>query len=186
MMVVMSSAAVLPDAAVARPLEGHSGQSETSVSNRSVAADTGRVGLWWPTPGAIVEPWDAPAGPYAAGHRGVDLRVRHGQVVKAMGHGRVAWAGVVAGTAWVSVDHRGGLRSTVGPMATIVVSVGDVVEQGVVVGTATGVAHPGAGGPGGPSTGRDGLHVSTRIDGVYVDPTGLIVGLVPTLLPPAP
>ena len=99
-----------------------------------------------------------------------------------MGDGVVGWAGVVAGTAWVSIDHPGRVRTTVGPMATIVVTAGDVVGAGTAVGTATGVAHPSAA----TDVAQSALHVSVRIDGAYVDPTTLVGRLVPTLALPPP
>lgn len=143
------------------------------------ADDAAVDALAWPVAGRLVSAWDEPAGPYGPGHRGVDLAVDRGQPVSAMGVGVVGWAGTVAGTAWVSVDHVGGMRTTVGPMATIVVAPGEVVGAGTTVGTAAGTAH--ATSLHGP-TGA--LHVSVRIDGVYVDPTSLVGRLVPTLLPP--
>lgn len=183
--VALSLSAVAPAAAVV--LEGQTAgtASRPEVTDASPglegeAAD--RVGLpplAWPVAGRIVAGWDAPAGPYAAGHRGVDLRATPSLPVAAMGPGVVGWAGMVAGTAWVSVDHAGGVRTTVGPMATIVVATGDVVAIGTPVGTATGVAHPGD-----VDAMTGSLHVSVRIDGRYVDPTSLVGRLVPTLLPP--
>lgn len=136
------------------------------------------VRLRWPADAVVLHPWDPPGSPYAAGHRGVDLAVAPGARVVAMGDGVVGWAGVVAGTAWVSIDHAGGIRTTVGPMATIAVVVGRPVIAGAVLGTATGRAHAT------PSGFLPGLHVSARRDGVYIDPASLVGDLVPTLLPP--
>lgn len=145
----------------------------------SVAATRTDARFDWPVPGPVVATWDPPASRYSAGHRGVDLAVRPGERVAAMGDGVVGWAGVVAGTAWISVDHPGGIRTTVGPMATVAVTRGQPVVRGRVLGTATGRAHAGV------DAVVDGLHVSARIDGDYVDPASLVgARLVPTLLLP--
>lgn len=133
----------------------------------------------WPVVGQVVDGFRAPSNPYGPGHRGVDLAVAPGTPVRAMGPGTIGFAGVVAGRAWVSVDHVGGVRTTVGPLSTIVVRVGDRVGR-QVLGTAAATAHADARRT---VTGR--LHVSARVDGAYVDPT-LLVGdrLVATLLDP--
>lgn len=180
-------AAAVP--AAARPLEGSSATALAplpDVDAVPLASTAGPSGgpslpvLTWPVQGRVVAPWDGPAGPYGPGHRGVDLAARAGQPVTAMGTGVVGWAGVVAGTAWVSIDHAGSVRTTVGPMATIAVDTGQAVTVATGLGTVTGLAHPVD-----PDGGVGSLHVSVRIDGVYVDPADLVGRLVPTLLPPA-
>lgn len=136
----------------------------------------------WPAGGAIVGAWVAPAHRYASGHRGVDLAIGRGDRVVAMAAGRVGFAGPVAGRSWVSIDHPNGIRTTVGPMATIVVARGQVVEQDQAVGTAAATAHASANQP---TSAR--LHVSARRHGDYIDPTTLVGGLVATLVgPPLP
>lgn len=134
----------------------------------------------WPVDGAVVATFQTSGNPYGPGHRGVDLAVAPGTRVRAMAGGTVGFAGVVAGRAWVSLDHPGGLRTTVGPLATVVVAARDRVAQSDVVGTAAGTAHADAVSP---RTGR--VHVSARVHGSYLDPTPLVGALVATLLPPA-
>jgi murein DD-endopeptidase MepM/ murein hydrolase activator NlpD len=159
--------------AVARVAEG----TDEPAGWRGHGADA--VRYRWPVPGPVVRTWDPPVTRYAAGHRGVDLAVVTGERVVAMAAGVVGWSGVVAGIAWVSVDHADGIRTTVGPMATIAVRRGDRVVAGARLGTATGRAHATAG-----VTSGGGLHVSARRDGDYVDPATLVGDLVPTLLVP--
>ncbi|AWB84249.1 M23 family metallopeptidase [Corynebacterium liangguodongii] len=67
------------------------------------------------------------------GHRGVDLALGIGGDVLAAGDGTVAFAGVVAGTPVVSIDHADGIRTTYQPVYASV-SVGDVVSEGSVIG----------------------------------------------------
>ena len=91
----------------------------------------------------------------------------------------VGFAGVVAGRAWVSVDHPGAIRTTAGPLAVVGVESGDPVRLGQPVGVAAATAHADA------TVARTGLlHVSARVDGVYVDPALLVGAWVPSLVAP--
>ena len=66
-----------------------------------VAADgsAAAAGTWtWPARGPIVRPFDPPASPYGAGHRGIDVAVPVGTIVVAPAPGVVSFAGRVAGT----------------------------------------------------------------------------------------
>src|SRR4051794_9748596 len=94
-----------------------------------------------PTPGAWSWPldkhdvgahFDKPATAYGPGHRGVDLVGSAGDAVRAVAAGRVTFAGEVAGTPVMTIDH-GRERSTYQPVAARV-KVGDAVEPGQVIG----------------------------------------------------
>ncbi len=80
----------------------------------------------------VVRYFEPPSSPYGAGHRGVDLAGDVAQQVLAIGDGTVAFAGSVAGSGVVVVEH-GTLRSTYQPV-TAVVSVGDEVRIGQPIG----------------------------------------------------
>lgn len=121
-----------------------------------------------PVPGRVVAVFDAPTR-YGPGHRGVDLATPAGTPVRASAPGTVTFAGRVVDTAWVTVDH-GGVRTTVGPMAGIVVERGQRVVRGEVLGT-SGRAH-----------GTAALHWSLRRGDTYLDPLAAGRG-VATLLP---
>lgn len=71
----------------------------------------------WPLrpPVSVVHPFDPPAHPWEAGHRGVDLAARPGQAVYAAGPGRVGFAHDLAGRGVVTVLH-GRLRTTYLPV----------------------------------------------------------------------
>lgn len=170
----------------ARPLEStstHAGAGPARGDGDGVVPPVvppSAVGAYaWPldTP-VLAAPWVAPTSPYGPGHRGVDLEAAPGTRVGAMGAGTVGFAGVVAGRAWVSVDHPHAVRTTVGPMAMMAVARGDVVVTGSVLGTAAATAHADAVSP---RTGR--LHVSARVDGAYVDPSALVGAWVASLVP---
>lgn len=87
------------------------------------------AGVWplQPTP-TVVEGFRPPSVPYGAGHRGVDLAGRPGQVVHAAADGRVTYAGSLAGRGVVVVSH-GSTRTTYEPVRATV-EVGTVVAAG--------------------------------------------------------
>ncbi len=93
-------------------------------------------GVWplVPRP-AVVAGFDPPGTAWGAGHRGVDLAGRIGQLVRAAAAGRVTFAGMLAGRGVVVVDH-GATRTTYEPVAASV-SVGDTVAAGAPLGRLT-------------------------------------------------
>lgn len=91
------------------------------------------VGVWPLSPEPeVAAGFDPPAGPYGAGHRGVDLRGDVGQPVLAALPGRVSFAGPLAGRGVVVVVH-GDTRTTYQPVDAAV-AVGDEVTQGARLG----------------------------------------------------
>lgn len=135
-----------------------------------------RAALGWPLlpAPAVVTAFDAPAGPYSAGHRGVDLAGPVGSSVLAAGDGVVAFAGMVAGRGVLSVDHAGGLRTTYEPV-TALVRAGEPVVRGRVIGV---LAWPGS-----HCLPQACLHWGLRRGGTYLDPLGLIGDRPVRLLP---
>jgi murein DD-endopeptidase MepM/ murein hydrolase activator NlpD len=129
-----------------------------------------------PVSGPVVAGF-APQGLYG-GHWGIDFAVPVGTPVGASTSGRVSFAGEVAGMKTVTVDHGGGLRSSVSYLSTIAVAVGTSVSAGQLLGT-SGWAH-----------GYQRLHFSVRVGDTYVDPMTLLAcaGSAPgsglRLLPP--
>ena len=117
--------------------------------------------LWlWPVaePHAVARAYLAPATPYSAGHRGVDLRAEEGASVRAPADGVVRFAGWVVDRPVLSVTHGGGVVSSYEPVESSL-SEGDVVRRGDVIGTLL------AGHCRSPC-----LHLGVRIDGEYVSP----------------
>jgi murein DD-endopeptidase MepM/ murein hydrolase activator NlpD len=113
----------------------------------------------------VVRPFRPPPGPYAAGHRGVDLAARPEDPVLAAGAGRVSFAGRVAGRGVVVVQHRDGLRTSYEPVAADV-TVGDAVTPGTVLGTLGRSTH----------CLRSCLHWGLRRGTDYLDPMSLLGG----------
>jgi murein DD-endopeptidase MepM/ murein hydrolase activator NlpD len=154
-----------------------------------LAAPPSRVpALWMPVAGTVVRGFDARAGPYGPGHRGIDIAAPVGELVRAPAAGRVVFAGPVAGVNWVSLLVAPGVLVTVGPLLGPGTTAGQV-RSGTRVGRVGPghVAPAGQGGSGGATT----LHLSVRVDGVYVDPLAYLIDrprprLAPLPAPPAP
>ena len=109
-----------------------------------------------PTDAAVLDPFRPPAGPYGPGNRGIEYATPAGRPVRAAAAGTVTFSGPVGGDLFVTVDHGGGVRSTVGFVAHLLVRRGDAVGPGQVIAR--------TGGP---------FHFTVRIDGRYVDPARL-------------
>lgn len=109
-----------------------------------------------PVEAPVRDPFREPSHAYGPGNRGLEYAAEPGTPVRAIGAGRVAFAGPVAGRLVISIDHPGGLRSSLTDLASIDVYEGAVVHRGQVVGTATAL-----------------LHLGVRRDGVYIDPATL-------------
>ncbi|GHF83350.1 M23 family metallopeptidase [Streptomyces filamentosus] len=94
------------------------------------------LALCWPLgPPApdIVRPWQPPTGPYAPGHRGIDLAAPEGTTVHAPADGTVTFAGPVGGRGvlTLTLPHTGTppLRTTFSPV-TPLTRTGDHVRAG--------------------------------------------------------
>ena len=128
----------------------------------------------WPVSGEVIRPFVAPDGPYGAGHRGIDIATAPGTQVVAASDGVVAFAGAVAGTLHVSIDHPDGVRTSYAYLSRIDVRAGDAVIRGQAIGQA-GDGHVGVT----PAH----LHLGARYAGAYIDPMLLlerrdVVGLI--------
>jgi murein DD-endopeptidase MepM/ murein hydrolase activator NlpD len=142
------------------------------------AAGPARSGTTWtaPLPGEpeVTRPFEPLPHPYAAGHRGVDLRGSPGSTVLAAGDGVVVFAGMVAGRPVVSIDHAGGLRTTYEP-------VDPSVGAGRQVARASPIGSLAAGHAGCPVEAC--LHWGLRRGEAYLDPMSLLEPRRVRLLP---
>ncbi|MBX9422665.1 M23 family metallopeptidase [Streptomyces lateritius] len=105
------------------------------------------LGLLWPVgppPPVIVRGWQPPAGPYAAGHRGVDLAAPPGTTVLAPAAGTVTFAGPVGGRGVLTLTLPGTgtppLRTTFSPV-TPSVRAGTTVRAGTPIARVSPGAH---------------------------------------------
>lgn len=115
----------------------------------------------WPTGSRqVLRGWEQPADDYSAGHRGLDVAGAIGTTAVAVADGTVSFAGQVGGRGVVSIDHGGGLVSTLDSVVPAVTA-GAQVAQGEAVGTVA-VGHCTAAEPC--------LHLGARLDDRYVDP----------------
>ncbi|WP_127474670.1 murein hydrolase activator EnvC family protein [Microbacterium sulfonylureivorans] len=139
----------------------------------SESRPVGRGWAWPLTAFRLEAPFVAPAHRYGPGHRGVDLRPSEGAAVRSPAAGSVAFAGPVAGRGILTIDHGGGLVTTLEPVETALVA-GAEVSSGDVVGTtsAGGHAAPGA------------LHFGVRLHGEYINPMLLLGGVPRAVLLP--
>jgi murein DD-endopeptidase MepM/ murein hydrolase activator NlpD len=129
-----------------------------------VSAEVSAPWVWPSGSDVVVSGWDPPASEYGPGHRGIDVRAIVGDVAVAVDAGVVTFAGPVAGRPVVTIDHGGGLLSTLDAVAPSVAA-GDEVARGAPIGTvAAGSVSAGH------CAGDPCLHVGARLDGEYVDP----------------
>jgi murein DD-endopeptidase MepM/ murein hydrolase activator NlpD len=127
-----------------------------------------------PVDGEVTRPFEPLPHPFAAGHRGVDLRGSPWTPVRAAGDGVVAFAGMVAGRPVMSIDHANGLRTTYEPVDPTV-GAGQRVPRGAVIGTLR-VGHAGC-----PAAAC--LHWGLRRGETYLDPMSLLAPPRIRLLP---
>nr|WSX49545.1 M23 family metallopeptidase [Streptomyces sp. NBC_00974] len=128
-----------------------------------------------PAPLAVVRWWDPPPTPYAAGHRGVDLAAPVGAELRAVGPGRVHYAGRVAGRGVLSLTLPNGLRTTYEPVRPLVAE-GAGVTPGQVVALLTDGSH----------CSRSCLHWGLLRGEAYLNPLALAPRPTPRLLPVDP
>jgi Peptidase family M23 len=191
---------------VSVPVASSAAVAERSVLPPPTAPDPPPVpALWMPVAGAVVRGFDAWAGPFGPGHRGIDIAASVGELVRAPATGSVVFAGPVAGTSWVSLLVAPGVLVTLGPVLDppLTAEAEQVRRRAPVGHLGPGHAMPtvgsppvgqGGSGPAGPSAGgiRSGggatLHLSVRVNGVYVDRLAYLVDrprprLAPLLAP---
>ena len=121
---------------------------------------------WLPPlePLIVVHGFDPPAGPYAPGHRGVDLAAGVGQPVGSAADGVVSYAGRIAGVGVVAVVH-GRIRTTYQPLE-VTTTRGATVSAGDEIGRLDQAGSHCAPDPC--------LHWGALIGDTYVDPLHLL------------
>jgi hypothetical protein len=117
-----------------------------------------------PVDAPVVDPFRAPASRYGPGNRGLEYGTAPATPVRAVGDGRVTFAGTVASTRHVTLLHDDGVRTTYSFLATIDVVAGQRLAQGDQVGT---------------TAGR--LHLGARRGDAYFDPASLFAAGPPTV-----
>lgn len=156
----------IPDHLTGPELTDHSPPLRSSTDRGYVDPTTGD-----PTATRVIRAFDKPEENWLPGHRGVDLALSVGSDVLAAGDGTVAFAGPVAGTPTISIDHSDGVRTTYQPVHSHVRE-GDPVTVGQTIGR---LAHP--------SDGRPGLNWGARRGEEYLNPLSLLAAPVIRLKP---
>ena len=139
-----AAALALAASMLAPPADAHSHDGERLVFRPPVDAP-------------VADPFRPPENPYGPGNRGTEYDTEPGDVVRAAASGTVVFAGAVAGSLHVTVDHGGGVVSSYSLLMRISVRVGIGVDQGQVIGLA-----------------GERLHFGVRVGGGYADPAGFI------------
>ena len=141
--------------------------SVASLAQAQVAHAAGAEQVWlWPVEGehSIRLEYQAPVTEYGRGHRGLDIPVDTGQEVHAPATGIVTYAG--------TISDRGVLSLRVGDYlvsfepVTAMVTEGDVVVRGAVLGTVGTGSHC-----------DECVHVGVRRNGLYLSPVKLLGSL---------
>lgn len=147
-------------------LQAESDQIAALIRARASAGPgvIGKGGLLWPTPGPVTSPFgyrvDPVTGKYAL-HAGLDIGAPMGAPIRAAKAGTVIFAGQETGYGnYTCIDHGGGFSTCYAHQSKQLVTVGQVVAQGQVIGLV---------GDTGYTTGPH-LHFETRVNGTPVNP----------------
>ena len=150
-----------------------------SARSRDLWVETGQLlgaipmaeGGIWPVAGTVTSGYGNRVGPFlgAEHHDGIDIGAPMGTPVVAALPGVVVFAGWNGGYGnQVTLDHGGGLSTFYAHLASIAVSLGQMVELGQLLG---GVGSTGL------STGPH-LHFGASMNGGSIDPSGVVSGSV--------
>jgi len=136
--------------------------------------DLADLGWVWPAERfRLARGYVAPAHEYGPGHRGIDIDLLGGAVVRAPADGVAAFTGSVAGRGILTIDHGNGLVTTLEPVDTMLTP-GTPVSRGEDVATRS------TGGHTAPGT----VHFGVRMDGEYINPMLLLGGVPRAVLLP--
>ncbi|MGW6965359.1 murein hydrolase activator EnvC family protein [Streptomyces zaomyceticus] len=143
------------------------------------------LGLLWPVgppPPEIIRGWHPPPGPYAAGHRGIDLAAPPGTRVLAPAAGTVTFAGPVGGRGVLTLTLPG---TGTPPLRTTFTPVTPLVRAGTRVPAGTPIAQVAQVAPGSPAAHcpRSCLHWGLLRGDRYLNPLLLTKRAPSRLLP---
>ncbi|HZR90919.1 MAG TPA: peptidoglycan DD-metalloendopeptidase family protein [Gaiellaceae bacterium] len=136
--------------------------AQPAATAATASAPPSSSGLVWPVSGPITSPFGWRWGRM---HEGIDIGAGDGTPIHAAAAGRVVYAGWMEGYGnLVAIDHGNGLSTAYAHQERIVVSLGEEVSQGQVIGYVG-------------CTGRcfgPHLHFEVRVNGAPVDPLGYL------------
>ncbi len=136
--------------------------SKPGSGGGTVSVGTGT--LTWPTGG----PWRRSRG-FSSYHFGIDIAANYGTAIYAADNGVVTYTAVtdVGYGIYIIMDHQNGMQTVYAHLSALLVSEGDVVSRGDLIGLM---------GSTGNSTGPH-LHFEVRINGEKMDPEIYLYGL---------
>jgi murein DD-endopeptidase MepM/ murein hydrolase activator NlpD len=163
------SAAVRQHDEAEAELQAESQRIAALVQSAGNGAVTGDGTFIWPVSGPITSPFGYRTDPVTgatAFHAGLDIGAPCGTPIKAAGTGTILSAGWNSGGYgnMTLINHGNGLATLYGHQSSIIVSAGQAVTKGQVIGYV---------GSTGKSTGCH-LHFEVRVNGNPVDPTGYL------------
>jgi len=137
-------------------------QAVQSSEPASSSGTPSASGLIWPVSGPVTSPFGMRWGRM---HEGIDIGAGYGAPIVAAAAGQVLYCGWESGYGNLTViDHGNGLATAYGHQSSIVVSCGQEVAQGQLIGYVGCTGH--CFGPH--------LHFEVRVNGVPVDPLGYL------------
>lgn len=147
---------------------GLAASTPQTIPSALIRADESSTVHTPPVKGRVIDPFRPPDDPWLSGNRGIEYETTPGEVVRASAGGVVTFAGSVAGSSFVTIRHDATLVTTVGFVDSLLVSVGDIVQQRSALAVA-----------------GDSIHFTARRNGAYIDPGllyqrfAVVVRLVP-------
>lgn len=150
------------------------GSTEAPSSEKHNAPLAVSASWTWPVPAPhpIVQPFIAPETQYSSGHRGIDIAVPAGSIVRSPADGVIHFSGFVVNRSLVSIDHGGGILSSFEPVQSDLTE-GTLVRRGEQIG----VLQSG-------HCSTPCLHLGVRVHGHYVSPLNYLGQLAPSVLLP--
>ena len=132
------------------------------AAQASTSSAPSSSGLIWPVSGPVTSPFGWRWGRL---HQGIDIGVAYGTPIRAAASGTVIYCGWESGYGNLTViDHGGALATAYAHQSSILVTCGQQVTQGDVIGYVGSTGH---------STGPH-LHFEVRVNGIPVDPMGYL------------
>jgi murein DD-endopeptidase MepM/ murein hydrolase activator NlpD len=132
--------------------------AQIQAAQGSSTAPESTSGLIWPVNGPVTSGFGMRWGRM---HTGIDIAVPTGTPVHASASGTVVYAGWMSGYGYlVAIDHGGGLATAYAHNSSLLVGVGQTLDQGETISLSGSTGH---------STGPH-VHFEVRVNGVPVDP----------------